>query len=519
MENFSSRNHESFMTPNIIFYRNAASAIASAEDAPSPSLDLSPLRMNAHQIEFSRSFIGRKYSRAMMPAELMLIDGYCGSISRSPHSVAMNELLLNDEFIAATYAALMRERHSRHPNSELHPTVKELADLIAAASRSGEANRFPYSELAAFSSFSDDRARLSCLASGCLPICTDDGVCIGKRLTVRQNDSSVSTAVIFAAVGQRPDDLRLFLESPKFVAARVFAEFCPTEDIFARLVDRYDEFHIDTLSLPIPRGRQYGGQPYFGNEVFAAEICEAFFTDTLFGDFAILIHGGHSAVRRLCDLAATLNLSSFNGIYCPRRSQSSAKKPLPPHVVGIDSRLFRFLPEPCDNISVTIPDHRTEETTLSEVMPLPRVIRQEGYDLFVTAKGSVSPSLPFHSGYYALLAPAAVALSHRNSGDGQLSVSVRLSLCFGDKESAGLSLSVLLGVYRAAMELSLPITDYCLELTDKDGLGVTATLHDFAPHSQISAEDVARVTCELLKNAELSPSNLPNSLDFSAKND
>ena len=511
-------NSQAFV-PNISFYRHAAFSMLNPGADQSSAPDLSRLSMSPNQLAYARSFVDSTLRRPITPSELMLIDGYCRTVSKTTNTIALNELTLNDEYIASAYASLMSERHRMFPESETHPRIDELLEIIADISTEKTKSKFPFSELDAFSASDDERARLECLAGGCKPTTMLNGVCIGKKITVPKNDSSSATAVIYAAIGQRPADLELFLASSQLLSSKATVEFCPTMDIFARLIWRYDEFLIDTLSLPNPKSTEYGNQPNYAEEIFTAEICDAFFTDSLFGDYAILVHGNRSTVRSLCNTAARLNLSSFGGIYTPKRAKRSNKKSLPQHVIRINCLLYRFLSELCDNLNVTIPDHVIHEALAANDIPRSEITMNDGYDAFCSANASISSSaLPFHSAFYSVISPTAHLLSLRDRATtGQLSLSLSVMLCFDDEKSAGASIAALLGIYTAA-RLSLPITNLHFSLTDHESMRIKATAHDFAPHASSSPEHEELIRRSIAQNAEENPNKIINNLDFLSQN-
>lgn len=514
MEDTNTQGFEPKFEKDIFFYRGASFSILSGG-----SFDISPLCMNAYQINFLREFVAKTYFRPLTPEDLMLADGYCELISGTAQSVAIRELLLNDEYIAKVYAELMSKRHELYPSYETPPSIAGIFDLICRVSAQNENNRFPYSELDVFSSLDNESAMLKSLSRGCKPIAVQNGVCIGQKLYAPKFRASDATAVIYAPAGQSPSALSDFLESYALISSSASAELCKTIEIFPKLIQRYDEIDIDTLALPKSRGTRYGNRPYIGSEAFYADICESFFTNELFGDTVILLHGSKSALNRLCSVAVKMKLSFFGNIYAHKNSRRASKKKTSLTVVRIKSDLFRFLAELGDNLKITLPDHDTSAHSASEVIPEIKEIFTSGNDSFYRAETALSSSpLPFHSGFYSVAAPVAFAHSARNiTTAGQLTLSVKAALCFSDAESAGRSLSALLGLYDASSRLSAYITDSQLYFTDKDSMALAVTAHDFSEKAARPSLQGDKILHSLAENPNALAPNMLAKADFFQK--
>ena len=97
---------------------------------------------------------------------------------------------------------------------------------------------------------------------------------------------------------------------------------------------------------------------------------------------------------------------------------------------------------------------------------------------------------------------------------GQLSLSARVGLCFSDPQSAGISLSALIGMYAFAYRFSIPFDRSELYFTDRDSMEIRIIAHDFSERSSSARDFDGENLANLIEKIELSPDKLPTSLDF-----
>ena len=211
-------------------------------------------------------------------------------------------------------------------------------------------------------------------------------------------------------------------------------------------------------------------------------------------------------------LVAGIFLSAADSV---KKIKKADKKTDHPALVRIKSELFRALGMMSGNISVTLPDHDPQTVTAEELIPDAKEIFSNGNDTFFSSSVSLSSAkLPFHNGFYSTVTPTLYALSQRkDAGVGQLSVSIKASLCFNNKKDAGFSLSALLGLYCAVRRFSIPITNLNLSFTEGENAELTVTAHDFSekriqdPNNyvdvkQILAESIGICEQKLLKDID-----------------
>lgn len=464
---------------DLAFYRRVVNSIATV--GVNNVYGFEHLSMSRNQLNYCHSYYLNTYRRVIFAEELMFIDGYCELLRSSPRSIAVDELLLNDGYIAQAYADLMSRRRALVPDYNTHPTVAELLDVTAESVKLKMSPVFRYSELDVFSSDSDRSASLKCLAGGCEPLVCRNGVCVGRKLATKEPRGRHCVAVIYANADSRDDAYAEFLSSNTAMLSSAVIELCKTEDIFARLVDRYDGFSVNTSTLPLPKEGRYANQVLQYNEIFLIELAGAFLTRELFGESAILVSGDKKTVKKLCKLASGLGLSHFNGIQSNEKLKKASSDSSTPVVVKIRSSLYRIIAELDNNRRVKIPDHDITSHLISDVIPEAECIYESGTDHVYSATNEISDALPFHSAIYTLLSPLLAAAERGvNLKNGELSLSARISLSFSDESSSANSIAALLGICKVQTALSIPLENTHLELTESEKTGITATVHAFS---------------------------------------
>jgi len=205
---------------DLSFYEKAISLLSSTGAENTKKVFAKELSsMSREQLSYCHSFYMDNYKRLIRPVELMFIDGYCELVKGLPGSVSVDELLLNDSYIARTYADIMSKRRALDPEYSTHPS---LADIFSMAQKWLKEEGYPsfrYSEIDVFSSFSDESAILTAISKGCKPIICRDGVCVCQKMTAKQHRDHTRAAVIFASDGQSRESFSEFLSHPKFTVS------------------------------------------------------------------------------------------------------------------------------------------------------------------------------------------------------------------------------------------------------------------------------------------------------------
>ena len=239
---------------------------------------------------------------------------------------------------------------------------------------------------------------------------------------------------------------------------------------------------MNVSTLPMPQSGTFAAHELINNESVTVRFASAFLTEEVFGERVLVIHGNQIAAKLLCTAAKKCGLSYFDGIRADINPKKVSKVTSSSTVLKLNGTLFGILEELSGNIQIKLPDHKTEGVSAAELIPPSVNLARSDTDCVFSARLSPTDSpLPYHSGVYGVLSPLISAASRGvNRKNGEISLSVSASLSFNDEKSIGRSLAFILGLYRAQIELSIPLVGSCIEFTDGTSSEVTISVHGFS---------------------------------------
>ena len=451
--------------------------------------EMKKLNMTAAQLAYCVSYWSSNGEGPASGARIMLMDDLCKLMSRSPEAVFLDEICFDDEYIAETFAKVMHRQKHRGDSYTHSVTAADIFSLAARSTRASLPNALPLSELSLFSGRDDETASLRAAAARHTPVYTENGICVAERDVPCRAVKRDSVAVIYCTGESQAERLRDFLTGTYAKTAEVEISLCPTDLLLASLVTSLDEIHISTGKLPKPTLGRYASAYAGYSDLPYLELANAFLTDGVFGPIVLTVNGDKRAVASVCRCARRKKLSVFEDI----KLKQKKKKAIAINNLSFSSRLLTPLMTSvsASPLRTAIPRHDPSLLRGSDVIPtasqiFERTKRGITDRVFAASVDLKSSPLPFHSGVYALVAPLiAAAKSGINLKNGELSLSIKASLCF-DKDSSACSMAALLGLYRAETELPIPSdTDLHLEVNSSGVCTVTVSL---LSSSRVTAE-------------------------------
>ena len=443
--------------------------------------DAKRIYMSLAQLTYCISYYSSSNSKPMSGSQIMFCDDFCRIMSGSPRAVFPEELLLNDEYIADTFAEVMY-RHKIASKSYSHGvTAADIFNLSANEIKKTLSPCLSASELSVFGGSDDSEACLHAASAYHLPIQTENGRCIAEKLLSPNFGSATAVAIVYCNAEDGEKRLCDLLTGSAATASRVSVTPSATTEILAELISRHDEIHISTGKLPKTESGRYS--PAYANiaDVPYLELANAFLTDSVFGHRVLIVSGEKRRVRSFCQRARRQKLSVFEDIKLKQRKKKKAAI----NDLTVSARLIIPLMTSVSNnpVKAIIPDHDTSRMGEENVIPTASMIYERARlgvkDSVYSATLSVKDSpLPYHSGIYAIVAPLLeAALGGVNLSIGELSMSINASLCF-EGGSAGHSIAALLGLYRAQVELPLPsVTDLHIDTNSEGVCQLTVSVH------------------------------------------
>lgn len=421
--------------------------------------EMKALHMTAAQLAYCFAYWSSAGEGPVSGARIMMMDDLCKLLSRSPDAVFLDELCLDDEYIANTFAELIHRKKCRDEDYAHSVTAADIFYLAAMEAKGSLPNAIPMSELSVFSGEDDESAALRASAARHTPVYTKNGICIAERDVPCEATKYNSVAVIYCTDENCTERLTEFLIAAQPTTEKVEIALCRTELLITSLVQSHNEIHISTGKLPKLTAGRYTSAYADYRDLPCLELANAFFTDLVFGPLVLTVKGDRRAVAAACRRARLKNLSVFEDIKLKQKN----RKDIPINQLSFSSRLLTPLMTTisASPLKTAIPRHDPSKIREANVIPLASQIYERTKrgitDRVFTASVDLKASpLPFHSGIYTLIAPImAAAASGINLKNGELAISVKASLCF-DGDSSAASTAALLGLYRAETELPIP---------------------------------------------------------------
>ena len=471
-------------TPSLSFYRTLEGDLALLSGQQIRNVcGVDKLWMSLAQLSYCCSFCKEIFHRPITAGELMFIDGFCKLLKCSLDSVAPEELLLNEDYIAQTYADIMGKRARLFPEYSEHLSFSDIFSFANILISKENSKGLPFSESRLFSAKNDLEAKLKCLTGGFIPEFEGERVCMGQRVSIEKSVSSKDhCAIIYLSSDRQKEALTEFISSYRGNAGISQITVCRGSEIFSLLVKTYSFFSINTATLPSPKEGIYAEQPSSISEMMFLDAANAFLSDELFGETALVIFGKRTAIRSLCRKAVNAKLPYFNGIQSERNHAKNRKLPKNTSTMKIDSSLFRTLSEISNNICVKIPTHDLSGVNANGLLPTvehvySKVCGKNREDLYTVKLDLSDSALPFHA---ALLAATMLVITAASNGtnlrNGEYAFSFGADLSFDTQISSGKALAAILALYRVQTELCIKDENSYLSYSDNGSFELTLSL-------------------------------------------
>lgn len=411
-----------------------------------------------------KSFFNNVQRRSPSVGELIFFDAFIDSISEAPEQYAATDVCTNDEHIAKTLADVMEKYAAAHPDYNFPCTVRQVLELGAESVNSRSDKRFSESEKRLFAANSDESAILKATLNGYSSEHCQNGICIGVKRDRPINKKELkprkeyAVAIVYGDVDSFERLAKFAIELSKSCRI-IHAVDADGKNIFDEILKTTQSISLNTDLLPLPAYDQDALLPYERMPKKIRAATEVLFTEAGFGKHAIAVFVKKRALKAICAVAQQHMLSVCTAITVTKDRRF--RTIVDGYVASdLNPDIFKAA-RIAKNIKVRIPDqtYKNYEGCAIKIDKSGNALRPLEY--VYSAKTLISDTDDaFNSAVAAVITPfISSACDGINAQNSELSLSICATLPFSDKDSVDASYATLLGLYRAVIELGIPVED------------------------------------------------------------